>query len=176
MDMKKIILIPALVGVLGIGAVIGSTSLLSGNAQENKVLTMQEIEKKALAIVNGTVTDIEFDKERTGDVYEVEITTATEEHDLKFDAYTGELLKQRKETLDDDDDDRNMQFEQNPAVKITQEQAIEKALSKAKGTVAKVELDDGVYEIEIVNGQIEYDIDIHATTGEIVGFEQDNED
>lgn len=175
MDMKKIILIPALVGVLGIGAVIGSTSLLSGNAQENKVLTMQEIEKKALAVVNGTVTNIEFDKERTGDVYEVEITNATEEHDLKFDAYTGKLLSQKKEALDDGDD-RNIQVENNTAVKITKEQAIEKALSKAKGTVTKVELDDGVYEIEIVDGQLEYDIDIHATTGEIVGFEQDIED
>ena len=174
--MKKVILIPALVGVLGIGAVIGSTSLLSGKAQENKVLSMQEIEQKALGIVNGMVTNIEFDKERTGDVYEVEIITATEEHDLKFDAYTGELLKQKKEALDDDDDDRYMEVENNTAVKITKEQAIEKALSKAKGTVTKVELDDGVYEIEIVDGQIEYDVDIHATTGEIIEFEQDNED
>lgn len=173
MDMKKIILIPALVGVLGIGAVIGSTSLLSGNAQENKVLTMQEIEKKALAIVNGTVTDIEFDKERTGDVYEVEITTATEEHDLKFDAYTGELLKQKKEALDDD---RSMEEENNTAAKITKEQAIERTLSKVNGTVTKVELDDDVYEIEIVDGQFGYDVEIHSTTGEIVEFEQDIED
>ncbi|MFJ7737319.1 PepSY domain-containing protein [Lysinibacillus sp. NPDC097287] len=175
--MKKIILIPALVGVLGIGAVIGSTSLLSGNAQENKVLTMQEIEKKALAIVNGTVTDIEFDKERTGDVYEVEIITATEEHDLKFDAYTGKLLSQKKEALDDDDDDdRNMQVENNTAKKITKEQAIERTLSKVDGTVTKVELDDDVYEIEIVDGQFGYDVEIHANTGEIVEFEQDIED
>ncbi|KOS66331.1 hypothetical protein AEA09_16395 [Lysinibacillus contaminans] len=171
--MKKIILIPALVGVLGIGAVIGSTSLLSGNAQEKKVLTMQEIEEKALAIVNGTVTDIELDKERTGDVYEVEITTATEEHDLKFDAYTGELLKQKKEVLDDDG---NIQVENKTAAKITKEQAIERTLSKVNGTVTKVELDDDVYEIEIVDGQLGYDVEIKATTGEIVDFEQDIED
>lgn len=173
MNMKKIILIPALVGVLGIGAVIGSTSLLSGNAQEKKVLTMQEIEEKALAIVNGTVTDIELDKERTGDVYEVEITTATEEHDLKFDAYTGELLKQKKEVLDDDG---NIQVENKTAAKITKEQAIERTLSKVNGTVTKVELDDDVYEIEIVDGQLGYDVEIKATTGEIVDFEQDIED
>ena len=171
--MKKIILIPALVGVLGIGAVIGSTSLLSGNAQEKKVLTMQEIEEKALAIVNGTVTDIELDKEHTGDVYEVEITTATEEHDLKFDAYTGKLLKQKKEVLDDDG---NIQVENKTAAKITKEQAIERTLSKVNGTVTKVELDDDVYEIEIVDGQIGYDVEIKATTGEIVDFEQDIED
>lgn len=172
--MRKIILIPALVGVLGIGAVIGSTSLLSGKAQEGNVLTMQEIEKKALAVVNGTVTNIEFDKEYTGDVYEVEIKTETEEHDLTFDASTGELLKQKKEALDDDD--LYIQANNNTTVNITREQAIEKAQSKAKGTVTKVELDDGVYEIEMVDGQLEYDIDVHATTGEIIKFEQDIED
>ncbi len=37
-------------------------------------------------------------------------------------------------------------------------------------------MDDGVYEIEIVDGQLEYEIDINALTGEIVSFEQDIED
>ena len=166
--MKKIIIIPALVGVLGIGIVASSTTLLTGSAKEQKLLTMQEIEKKALAIVKGTVTDIEFDREYTGDVYEVEIITATEEHDLKFDAYTGKLLKQKKEALDYDDYTYN-----STAVKITKEQAIKTALSKAQGTVTKVKLDHGVYEIEIVDGQLEYDVDIHATTGEVVGFKQE---
>ena len=172
--MKKIIVIPALVGVLGVGVVMGSTSLLWGNAEVNKALTVQEIEKKAVGIVNGAVTSIEFDKERTGDVYEVEIITETEEHDLTFDAYTGKLLKQKKEVVDDDD--RYIQTGNSIAVNITKEQAIEKALSKAKGTVKKVELDDGVYEIELINGQFEYDVDILATTGEIIKFEQDLED
>lgn len=113
--------------------VMGSTSLLSGNAEANKALTVQGIEKKAVGIVNGTVPSVEFDKERTGDVYEVEIITETEEHDLKFNAYTGKLLKQKKEVLDDDD--RTIQTGNNTAVNITKEQAIEKALSKAKGTV-----------------------------------------
>lgn len=172
--MKKIILIPALVGVLGVGVVMGSTSLLSGNAEANKALDVQEIEKKALGIVNGTVTSVEFDRERTGDVYEVEIITETEEHDLTFDAYTGKLVKQKKEVLDDDD--RFFQTGNNTTVNITKEQAIEKALTKAKGTVEKVELDEGVYEIEIYDGQFEYDVDILATTGEIIKFEQDYED
>ncbi|MET4561112.1 PepSY domain-containing protein [Lysinibacillus parviboronicapiens] len=179
--MKKIVIIPAIVGVLGIGAVIGSTSLLTGNAQEKKILTMQEIEKKALSVVNGTVSDIEFEKNRYNSVYEVEVRTETEEYDLKFDAVTGKLLKQKKERLDNDDldDDMggNLQATTNTtATTITKEQAIEKALTKAKGTVTKIKMDDGVYEIEIVDGQLEYEIDINALTGEIVSFEQDIED
>ncbi|MGE7944903.1 PepSY domain-containing protein [Lysinibacillus xylanilyticus] len=175
MKMKKIILIPALVGVLGVGAAIGSTTLLTGNAQEEKVLSMQEIEKKALKVVNGTVTDIEFDQNQYGSVYEVEMYTDTEEHDLKFDAYTGELLKQKKERRDQDDMYDKMTAS-TTTTKITKEQAIEKALTKAKGTVTKIKLDDGIYEIEIRNGQQEYEVDVDSSTGEIIGFEQDIED
>ena len=173
--MKKIILIPALVGVLGVGAAIGSTTLLTGNAQEKRVLSMQEIEKKALKIVNGTVTDIEFDQDQYRSVYEVEVYTDTEEFDLKFDAYTGELLKQKKERRDKDDV-YDKKTASTTTTKITKEQAIEKALTKAKGTVTKIKLDDGIYEIEIRNGQQEYEVDVDSSTGEIIGFEQDIED
>ncbi|MGE6513913.1 PepSY domain-containing protein [Lysinibacillus sphaericus] len=177
--MKKIIVIPALVATLGVGAVIGSTTLLTGNAQEKKVLSMQEIEKKALAVVNGTVFDIEFEDNHYRSIYDVEVRTETEEYDLKFDAITGKLLKQKKERLDYDDFDDDIVDDMDvtsSAIKITKEQAIEKALTKAKGTVTKIKLDDGVYEIDIKNGQLESEIDINALTGEIVSFEQDIED
>ncbi|MEK4173245.1 PepSY domain-containing protein [Lysinibacillus sp. FSL L8-0312] len=174
--MKKIIMIPALVVTLGVGAAIGSTTLLSGNAQENKVLTMQQIEKKALAIVDGTVADIEFDQNQFRSIYEVEVHTETAEHDLKFDAYTGKLLKQKKERRDDDDWDNYISVSTPTAKIITKEQAIETALTKAKGTVTKIKLDDGLYEIELKDGQYEYEVDVDAMTGNIVDFEQDIED
>lgn len=169
-------MIPALVVTLGIGAAIGSTTLLSGNAQENKVLTMQQIEKKALAIVDGTVADIEFDQNQFRSIYEVEVHTETAEYDLKFDAYTGKLLKQKKERRDDDDWDNYVSVSTPTAKIITKEQAIETALTKAKGTVTKIKLDDGLYEIELKDGQYEYEVDVDAMTGNIVDFEQDIED
>ncbi|HAU34375.1 PepSY domain-containing protein [Lysinibacillus fusiformis] len=174
MNMKKIIMIPALVVTLGVGAAIGSTTLLSGSAQEKKILSMQEIEKKALAVVDGTVADIELDQNRYRSVYEVEVHADKEEYDLKFDAYTGKLLKQKKERQDDDD---NEWVNANTATNlISKEKAIEAALTKAKGTVTKIKLDDGIYEIELKNGQYEYDVDVDSITGEIVDFEQDMED
>ncbi|WP_346655518.1 PepSY domain-containing protein [Lysinibacillus sphaericus] len=33
-----------------------------------------------------------------------------------------------------------------------------------------------IYEIEIKNGQYEYEVDVDASTGETVSFEQDKED
>lgn len=171
--MKKIMMIPALVVTLGVGAAIGSTTLLSGSAQEKKILSMQEIEKKALAVVDGTVADIELDQNRYRSVYEVEVHADKEEYDLKFDAYTGKLLKQKKERQDDDD---NEWVNANTTNLISKEKAIEAALTKAKGTVTKIKLDDGIYEIELKNGQYEYDVDVDSITGEIVDFEQDMED
>lgn len=169
-------MIPALVVTLGVGAAIGSTTLLSGNAQENKVLTIQQIEKKALAIVDGTVADIEFDQNQFRSIYEVEVHTETAEYDLKFDAYTGKLLKQKKERRDDDDWDNYISVSTPTAKIITKEQAIETALTKANGTVTKIKLDDGLYEIELKDGQYEYEVDVDAMTGNIVDFEQDMED
>ncbi|WP_029986958.1 PepSY domain-containing protein [Lysinibacillus fusiformis] len=175
--MKKIMMIPALVVTLGVGAAIGSTTLLSGSAQEKKILSMQEIEKKALAVVDGTVADIELDQNRYRSVYEVEVHADTEEYDLKFDAYTGKLLKQKKERQDDDDKEWVNEDNANTATNlISKEKAIEAALTKAKGTVTKIKLDDGIYEIEIKNGQYEYDVEVDSITGEVVDFEQDMED
>lgn len=175
--MKKVIMIPALVVTLGVGAAIGSTTLLSGSAQEKKILSMQEIEKKALAVVDGIVADIELDQNRYRSVYEVEVHADTEEYDLKFDAYTGKLLKQKKERQDDDDKEWVNEDNANTATNlISKEKAIEAALTKAKGTVTKIKLDDGIYEIEIKNGQYEYDVEVDSITGEVVDFEQDMED
>lgn len=98
--MKKIILVPALLGVMGIGAALAvSGGNLTGSANNQKVLTLDAIENKALAEVNGTIRDIEYAKVGTKNYYEVEVVTADAEYDLKFDAVTGELLKKKKDTV-----------------------------------------------------------------------------
>ncbi|MGM9944446.1 MAG: PepSY domain-containing protein [Lysinibacillus sp.] len=61
---------------------------------------------------------------------------------------------------------------------ITKAQAIAIAQQKANGTVTKVEYDsdDYEYEIEIKNGNIEYDFEIDARTGAILSYEEDLDD
>ncbi|MCM3389416.1 PepSY domain-containing protein [Ureibacillus chungkukjangi] len=98
--MKKIILVPALLGIMSIGGVIAvSGDNLVGSANSSKELTKNEIEKKALAEVDGKITEIELEKEGAALLYEVEIVTADAEHDLKFNALTGELLKKTKDDI-----------------------------------------------------------------------------
>lgn len=107
--MKKVILVPVLLGAMGIGGVIAVTGgNITGSANSEK-LTTSEIEKKALAEVKGTVSDIELETGVTKSYYEVEVITDDAEYDLKLDAFSGELLKKTKERLDDDDSIENSQ-------------------------------------------------------------------
>ncbi|TKI67244.1 hypothetical protein FC752_01640 [Lysinibacillus varians] len=63
---------------------------------------------------------------------------------------------------------------------ISQDKAIAIAKEKVSGNVTKIELDydDGIaiYEIEIQNGRIEYDIEIDAITGTILKLQSDYDD
>lgn len=64
--------------------------------------------------------------------------------------------------------------------KLTMEEAIAIARKHATGTVKEAELekDDGrlYYDIEIRDGQYEYEIEIDAYTGEVLDFEQEYDD
>ena len=117
--MKKVVLVPTLLGVMGIGgfiAIVGGDLISSANSSEK--LTVEQIEKKALQAVNGRITELEFEKEGTRSFYEVEVTTKDAEYDLKFDALTGELLKKDKDLLDLDDR-RDGDFDDNPTSQNT---------------------------------------------------------
>ena len=61
---------------------------------------------------------------------------------------------------------------------ITKAQAIAIAQQKANGTVTEAEYDadDNEYEIEIKNGNIEYDFEIDARTGAILAYNEDIDD
>lgn len=176
--MKKWMMIPALVGVLVIGGVA-----MAGNAGHSLaatpkgLLTIEEVETIALKTVDGNVTKIELDREKSSDVYEVEVKSDGVEYDLDIDAKTGKVLStDRDDDNDDDSDDKvivpNGKF-------ITEEAAVKIALKQAKGTVTDIELDkeDGrvIYEIEIKDGTYEYDFDIDAISGEVLKFEKDRD-
>ncbi len=97
--MKKIILVPALLGVMGIGGLIAvAGGSLVGSASE---LTIDQIKEKALAEVKGTIREVEVEIEGNKKYYEIEVVTKDAEYELKFDATTGELVKKHKDDVDD---------------------------------------------------------------------------
>ena len=109
-----------------------------------------------------------------------------------MDANDGTILKKEKD--DDyvsntnegtvtpiDDSNTTTNTNNNTNNIISNEEAQNIALNKTGGGyLVKCELDNDdnmmVYEIEIKNGNHEYEIDINANTGEILKYEQDYDD
>ncbi|NYF23318.1 PepSY domain-containing protein [Sporosarcina sp. JAI121] len=178
--MKKWMTIPALAGVLVIGGVAMAGNTGHGLAATPKgLLTIEEAEAIAVKSVDGKVTQIELDREKSGDIYEVEVKSDGVEYDLDIDAKTGNVLRtDSDDEFDDDDSDDKVIVSDGKF--ITKEAAVKIAMKQAKGTATEVELDedDGrvVYEIEIKDGKYEYDFDIDAISGEVLKFEKDRDD
>lgn len=151
------------------------------------------------------VPHYEFEIKNASEKIELDVNAATgeaiitEREAVKAMTPSNVLTNVKTEMLDDDDDVLTQKTEaaqtqvnattakENQAPKtsastaiITKEQAITIAQKKASGTIvkAKLDTDDGVqvYEIELRNGNVEYDFEIDAMTGEIIAFEEDLDD
>ena len=104
--------------------------------------------------------------------YKVKMKKKNKKYELKFHAITGKLLEYEWELTSQGANS------QNGGEYIGEEKASQIALGEAGGgTVVKVkfEVDDGIptYEIDIINGDLKYEIKIHAKTGKVLETEQE---
>lgn len=197
--MKKLIYIPVAAGALAFGGIVlansetpaanpssASEKVTNGVEQTStteEMLSFEEISAKALNLADGRIIDIELDNDDKRAHYEVEVDFDGYEYDFEFDAYTGEVLEQKREK---DNDDHSAQAKgaaagnSNSEKLIDSDQAIEAALAVVNGTVESVELgnDDGVsyYEIEIKEGSSEHEIDVNAVDGSILKSDSETDD
>ncbi|MEZ7172674.1 PepSY domain-containing protein [Sporosarcina sp. OR05] len=175
------------------------------HAQPEKLLTKEEALTIAKKKANGTVEKIELDSDDNRKVYEIEIKDDEFEYEIDLDAATGEVLnfeKDRYRTAKNDTvpkveatkqnvTNHSLQVVQTTPVKqevkaeqsqpvakrtkLTKEQVLAIAKQKATGVVTEFELDGNVYEVEMEDGDIEYELKIDAYTGAILSFEKDEE-
>ena len=190
---KGIIVATALVGIVG-GFALSQTALFS-SAQEQNYLTAAEAKKLALQQFDGTVIEYDFDKDDRTPHYEFEIKNANEKVEIEVNALNGEAQIVERKTLktqgtttttntnqstEATQSEVSQSTQSTAQALISKSEAIAIAQAKATGTVtkAKLDTDDGiqVYEIEIKNGQTEYDYEIHAITGKILKFDVDIDD
>lgn len=182
--MKKIMII-ALMAMVMMGC---------SSASKN-ILTLEEAQEIALKEVSGKVLKAHEDSDDGVSYYDFTIVTDNEKYEVEVDANSGKIIKMEK---DDDyvgnhtNDDTNSTNQNNTSntngntntntqATITAEQAQQKAMDRVGGGyLVKCELDqdDGVlkYEIEIKNGNKEYDVDVDANTGEIIKFDEEYDD
>lgn len=171
-NMKKWMLIPAVVGVLAIGGVaMAEDSAPSVAKQADKIISLQEAKKVATdKVTGGKVTEIELDKDDGRYHFDIDMKDGKYEYDLEVDAYTGKIIKFEKEV------EKNRKQAVSGKL-LTKEEAIAFVKKKAVGTVREIELDtdDGrkIYEIEMKDDKFKYEIEMDAVTGAVLKFEKD---
>lgn len=169
--------------------------MMGCSSASKNILTLEEAQEIALKEVSGKVLKAHEDSDDGVSYYDFTIVTDNEKYEVEVDANSGKIIKMEK---DDDyvgnhtNDDTNSTNQNNTSntngntntntqATITAEQAQQKAMERiGGGYLVKCELDhdDGVlkYEIEIKNGNKEYDVDVDANTGEIIKFDEEYDD
>lgn len=105
--------------------------------------------------------------------YEIKFFTDDTEYEIEVDARTGRITEFDTEYFQRDFSTKN----------VTEEEARQIALAQAgfkaedvRFTKCRMDRDDGrlVYEIEFVNGTMEYEFDVDATSGRILEYNIDS--
>lgn len=134
---------------------------------------ISEEEARELAekqVKNASITSIARKHSDGIDIYKVKMKTSKKKYELKLHARTGKVLEYEWKLVTKKSDSKGY---------IGEEKAKAIALDKVgSGTVVKVEFDndDGtpVYDVDIVKGELEYEVKIHAKTGKILKFEMES--
>lgn len=140
-------------------------------AGQGKTISMSKCRKLAKKQVpKGKITSIVKKRSDGIDIYAVKMTKGNKKYELKYHARTKKLLEYDWEYITKTGSSKKY---------IGTDEAKWIAIKKVGGgTVVKVEFDtdDGVpvYEVEVINGEYEYDIEIHAKTGKILDVDMDH--
>lgn len=168
--------------IAGIFTLTSSSGLLAGPekpelnapAIAQASVTEAQAKKKALTRTGGgNVVKCELDYDDGRALYDVIVVNGAKRYDMDIDARTGNIYKFRERSIDRSDYGASME---KPAVSPAKAKQI--ALKRTGGgTVINCKLDrnDGklVYEIEVVSGKTQYELEIDASTGGIIDFEQE---
>lgn len=174
-----------------------------GNNSKVNALTLEEAQEIAVAEVEGKkVLKAKQDYDDGVTYYDFTVVTDNEKYEIEVDANDGTILKKERDkdyvsntnegtvtpvdngnTATNTNDNTNNTTSNQTTTNniISNEEAQNIALNKTGGGyLVKCELDHDdnmmVYEIEVKNGNYEYEIDINASNGEILKYEQDYDD
>lgn len=167
----------------------------NSDGSKDDLLTSKEVEELVLKKAGGGfVKDMDLDRENGTYIYEVEVIKDNVEYDYYVNAVTGEIMQEYEhESYFDYDDDEyvpentpsngsgNGQGKADNSDLISMEKAKNIVLAKIPGAdiyKIKLERDDGlyVYEGEARLGDYEYEFEINASSGVIIGWEKDRLD
>src|SRR5699024_4010122 len=168
--MRKWTIIVAIAGLLTAGSVVLASDGGTITDTSEQRITMHEAKEIALAEVDGEITSAELDEDKGRSYYEIEIFDGTYEYEFEIDVETGEIIDFEKEM-------KKGHRAQETGTMLSEDEALAIALEKAPGaTVKEIEFEQekgwNIYDIELMDGQTKYEMDIDAVTGEILEYEK----
>ncbi|OOC63842.1 PepSY domain-containing protein [Paenibacillus ihbetae] len=178
-------------GVYGYNAVQaagsnGSASTGAATAAQTgkQLISVEKAEQLALAVVKGTVKDIDLVHYKGRLAYKVYIQQSDRGTKLWIDAATGKSLGKRTFEYHDDydrDDDYEDDRDRYPSGLIGAGKAAAAALKHAGGgTVTDVDLDEDdnrwIYDVEVKTSKGSMEVEVNALSGKIVKSEYDHDD
>lgn len=166
--MKKLFTTTVLATTIGLSGLVGYAAAGQADTEAPataaaKSVSYAEAKKIALKKVNGKI--IEADRDADDGEYEFEIRKGNYIYEVEVKKRTGKAYITDKE------------YKPVKKVAISRDEAKKIALKKVPNAkVTKIELDDGKYEVELVKGNYEYELEISAKTGKILEYERDDRD
>lgn len=144
-------------------------------------ITLQEAKEIALKEYQGEVLEASLDESNARSVYQIKIKKEDTLYHVTIDESNGKVLASSIIASSDPAIEETNKPQTADAGILSEQQAKEIALEKTMGgDVVKIEFDKAddpgekdSYEIKIIKEQMEYELDIDASTGEIIKYEEE---
>ena len=145
-----------------------------------KEISEEDARAIALSIAKGIITEIEEKTVKGTTFYEVEIDAGSQEIEIKIDKRNGDILQTVREEKGDEDETVSQEELRTIGGILTEEQAKAIALAAVPGSVIGVETEreNGqlIYGFEIAAQNDVAEVEVDATTGEIIEIEWGDDD
>jgi uncharacterized membrane protein YkoI len=170
------------------GVIVGCSN--GSNSSDNNSAANSELVEKTKVSVNeaikvyqknfpkADIVSIELEKHLGKPVYTIEGADKTTEYQLNINAINKKIKQKSEEPLDEEDRSEAKTEKLNLKKVISLKKAAQIAQKAAKGgkaTEFKLEQDLGVtfWEVKVVNGSSETEVQIHAQKGKVLKTEKD---
>ena len=181
---EKVLLGVLIIVMIGVSSVL-ITAFSVPNIQEREneftptsfgsnMISLDDAKAIALTVVQGEVTEVEFENENGKMVYEVEITHDGMETDVVIDPKTGDIISMETEEADEEITLKELEMIDGL---ITEEQAIQIAIDYfGEGSFRELEVErEGgyiIFEITLKVGNEFWEVEVDAETGNILEVEE----
>lgn len=182
---KKIMVSGMAVVLVGVGG-----SMVYGAQTQQKVANVKTSQikisqAKAVATFSQTFGDkqieqIELEPTRSGYVYTVEGFDDATEYSVKINAKTGKVVAQETDSKDADDAN-DLEFALNTDGIISRKEASKIAKTEATSgkarawTLDQTSNNTAVWEVKVIDGTLETEVTINATTGDVLNTDVEDE-